>query len=182
MPLKAVSREFPCAICKEIEQPYCILKPFVFYFREHVTSSPIWAILIFSWINFPYLKDIFKGLGTWPPATKHKWESKAYSKIKNPKKDSIILHCQSCHSEKFDFVDTNIVHCLPNVKYKIMRFFPNKQSVLLKHKKLPPLGTLEVLAFGTSRSSHSSVLISWSLRSWLSVVKLSLSPVYLEKQ
>ena len=63
-----------------------------------------------------------------------------------------------------------------------MRCFPDKWLVVLKQNQLPPFGAVEVLrSFATTRSSHSSVLISWSLCSWFLTVKLSLISVYHQK-
>ena len=134
---------------------------------------------------FFYLKEIQRTNGPLKPSTKHKWKiTTQLNKEHKWKKDNIILHCQIFHSVNFDFLEMNMGRCLAkvNLTYKILRFFPNKQRVLLKSKQLPPLDVVEVLTFGTTRSSHSSVLISWSLCSWLLAVKLSLSSVYLKKE
>jgi len=170
----------------KIGRPHSFIFLFPLFLFQRTSYPPhSCALLLFSPNKFLFSSNkIQRSNGPIKPSTNIN-EKAQHSLIKNTnRRKAIILHCQSFHSVNFDFVEMNMEHCLPkvNLTYKIIRFFPNKQRVLLKCKQLPPLDVVEVLAFETTRSSHSSVLISWSLCSWLLAVKLSLSSVYLKKE
>ena len=96
-------------------------------------------------------------------------------------KNKIFLQCSYFCLQKFDFVDY-IELCLQKINFKLTSDKePSKQACWLywKHNLLPPLDKVLFRSFGATRSSHSSVLISWSLNSWF---KLSLGAVYFQNR